>query len=482
MRYSLATVGLSTKTFLHFSGTYIFELLNTSGFNESNSDIIRKLLDDLIQFVTAATQSQGKGFSSNAVGLSLFSDLLTIVFVGKGSEFHERVRRCYKVHIGIEEQKPQKGYRKNDGWTAMTPSVKSNAKVVSFWCFNPGFGMTQVLNKNVRSVILTSGTLAPLKPLISELGIPVKVRLENPHIIKKSQVYVRIVGQGPDNEPLISNYENRNNPKYVASLGRTILNFCPVIPSGLLIFFPSYFIMNKCIDDWQASRLWGDISSRKPIFIEPRTKEEFLVVMNEYYAKINDPTGKGAIFMAVCRGKVSEGLDFADMNGRGVIITGLPFPPVKDPRVVLKRRYLEENRTRENEILTGNEWYGLEATRAVNQAIGRVIRHKDDYGAILLCDQRFNDRRQKDQLSKWLQGHLQQSHNPGFGTIMREISVFFKEAVRTLPKPVAKPLLYENSAPSKASEILSNINARYEFGGLPNFKVKIETQATRNAV
>lgn len=69
--------------------------------------------------------------------------------------------------------------------------------------------MQQLLGKNTRSVILTSGTLAPLKPLISELGIPINVRLENPHIVSKAQVCVQIVGQGPDKEPLISNYENR---------------------------------------------------------------------------------------------------------------------------------------------------------------------------------------------------------------------------------------------------------------------------------
>lgn len=69
--------------------------------------------------------------------------------------------------------------------------------------------MQQLLTRNVRSIILTSGTLAPLKPLISELGIPVSVRLENPHIVTGSQVCVRVVSHGPDKEPLLSNYENR---------------------------------------------------------------------------------------------------------------------------------------------------------------------------------------------------------------------------------------------------------------------------------
>jgi Rad3-related DNA helicase len=44
----------------------------------------------------------------------------------------------------------------------------------------------------------------------------------------------------------------------------------------------------------------------------------------------------GAIFFAVCRGKVSEGVDFADNNGRAVIVTGLPYPSVVDPKVAGK--------------------------------------------------------------------------------------------------------------------------------------------------
>lgn len=154
--------------------------------------------------------------------------------------------------------------------------------------------------------------------------------------------------------------------------------------------------------------------------------------------------------MAVCRGKVSEGLDFADINGRAVIITGLPFPPFKDPRIILKKKYLQENRTAANEVglsfmsrefiiiemllqmMSGDEWYFLEATRAVNQAIGRVIRHKDDYGAILLCDYRFNQTRQKNQLSSWIQGHLKGSQPSGFGPLIGELSRFFRNAERTV--------------------------------------------------
>lgn len=45
--------------------------------------------------------------------------------------------------------------------------------------------------------------------------------------------------------------------------------------------------------------------------------------------------------------QASEGLDFADKNGRGVIITGLPYPPRKDPRIMLKMQFLDEMKAKD---------------------------------------------------------------------------------------------------------------------------------------
>lgn len=48
--------------------------------------------------------------------------------------------------------------------------------------------MRDLLDRNVHCIILTSGTLSPLAATISEIGIPVKVQLQNAHVIKNSQV------------------------------------------------------------------------------------------------------------------------------------------------------------------------------------------------------------------------------------------------------------------------------------------------------
>lgn len=56
-----------------------------------------------------------------------------------------------------------------------------------------------------------------------------------------------------------------------------------------------------------------------------------------YRAKLRDPAARGAVFLAVCRGKVSEGLDFSDAAGRAVVITGLPFAMKADPKARSQR-------------------------------------------------------------------------------------------------------------------------------------------------
>uniref|UniRef100_A0A1B0D175 Regulator of telomere elongation helicase 1 homolog n=1 Tax=Phlebotomus papatasi TaxID=29031 RepID=A0A1B0D175_PHLPP len=426
---TIDVIQLDFKKGATFGGEYIYDFLSQASINFQNFKAILSLIDNILQYFAVIAVSKTSGTKGG--GLQKLADLLVIVFAHNTDEYREKVTKCYRVHVDTEEQNT---YGSRDGWKSTKPS-STLAKQFNFWCFSPAFGMDFL--RGVRNVIITSGTLAPMKPLISEMGIDMPIQLENPHIVSTEQVCVKVVSQGSDKEPLISNYNNRDNPKYITSLGRTILSFAPVIPGGVLIFFPSYGLMSKCQSAWQESGLWTQISNIKTIFVEARNKIDFQDTMTEYYARIRDPTSRGAIFMAVCRGKVSEGLDFADLNGRAVFIPGLPFPPLFDSRVVLKKQYLDENRRNNSEMISGNDWYCLEASRAVNQAIGRVIRHKNDYGAILLCDSRFRQPQQKNQLSKWVQGHLNSPGSNGitFGPLIGEVSRFFRNAEKKFGNP-----------------------------------------------
>jgi regulator of telomere elongation helicase 1 len=108
--------------------------------------------------------------------------------------------------------------------------------------------------------------------------------------------------------------------------------------------------------------------------------------------------------MGVCRGRISEGLDFSDSAARMVIIIGIPYPQMNDSRVILKKHYLDSKIDlqrqaegfQDSQYLSGRDWYSQQATRSVNQAIGRVIRHQQDYGTILLLDSRYQYKANKN--------------------------------------------------------------------------------------
>lgn len=156
--------------------------------------------------------------------------------------------------------------------------------------------------------------------------------------------------------------------------------------------------MELCQEFWKRNGIWLQMQAKRPIYCERKGKSS--EVMNAYYDSIDK--GKGAIFMAVLRGKVSEGVDFTDMYGRATIIVGVPFANARDVKIENKKAYMNAKQFLDRNALSGGEWYVLDAVRAVNQAIGRVIRHKNDYGAILLFDYRFNEKNIKRFISTWV--------------------------------------------------------------------------------
>jgi regulator of telomere elongation helicase 1 len=61
--------------------------------------------------------------------------------------------------------------------------------------------------------------------------------------------------------------------------------------------------------------------------------------------------------MAVCQGRISEGIDFSDAEGRCVVVIGIPFAPAKDPRVLCKRQVLDERCRAGLGTLSGQQWW-----------------------------------------------------------------------------------------------------------------------------
>ena len=129
--------------------------------------------------------------------------------------------------------------------------------------------------------------------------------------------------------------------------------------------------------------------------------------------------------MCVCRGKLSEGIDFIDDAARAIFVIGIPYPCVNDPRVVQKQEYLDLKVKEEpNMEVDGAKWYKLQASRTVNQAIGRVIRHIRDYGTVFLCDERYGS--SFVEISKWMRDRRRVYDRNNIGKLEGEVISFFK--------------------------------------------------------
>jgi DNA repair helicase Rad3 len=468
-----------------------------------------ELVLDLIKKLMEVFMEVRGGASKGAPHLEHFQQCVKRVF-GEASESRCLAKaESYRVHVSPPQVSASAGRGgRNDGTVGRT---------VSYWCFAPSEAMRELQELNVRSILVTSGTLSPLESYALELDLPFPNRLENPHIISPDQIHVRVIGKGVSQKTLNSSYERRQDAEYYIELGNTLATLSRVIPMGMLVFFPSYGVMETAIERWggpassrsandnkgvhnffakrprkssgsgsstdrysfpqqtldygsTGSTPWKRLLNNKAIIIEPRLSSDLPDAIAEFDKFLNLPKSKGVVLFGVCRGKISEGIDFAHDMCRAVIITGLPFAPSFDPKVKMKREFLDHNRSKRSAKtatnggfgqqkiasstgLSGHDWYQQQAHRAVNQAVGRVIRNKRDYGAVLLLDSRFELPGNQKGLSRWVRPHV--LPDEGFGRANQALVQFYKKA-----KELETRLMQENppEEPTRVARILEYEN------------------------
>uniref|UniRef100_A0A9J7Y8E4 DNA 5'-3' helicase n=1 Tax=Cyprinus carpio carpio TaxID=630221 RepID=A0A9J7Y8E4_CYPCA len=307
--------------------------------------------------------------------------------------------------------------------------TKTLVHTLSFWCLNPAVAFSD-LSGTVRSIVLTSGTLSPMGSFSSELGIRFSIQLEANHVISKSQVWVGTVGAGPQGRKLCATFQHAETFAFQDEVGALLLKVCHTVSRGVLCFLPSYKMLDKLRDRWMNTGLWDKLEERKTVITEPRGggKGDFDELLQTYYEAIrgtaaNSENRDGALLVAVCRGKVSEGLDFTDDNARAVVTIGIPFPNIKDLQVELKMKYNDKH-AKSRGLLPGGRWYEIQAYRALNQALGRCIRHRNDWGALILVDDRFrtNPNKYITGLSKWVRQLVR--HHDTFTGAMQSLESF----------------------------------------------------------
>ena len=256
------------------------------------------------------------------------------------------------------------------------------------------------------------------------------------HIIPKENLVALVVAKGSSGVDLDFTYAKRNSLTLIDALGASIIDVGGSIPDGLVVFFPSYAYLDQVIQRWQTKSkdrpksIWERLLAIKPIFRESKTTTSVDHVFFQYTQAIS--AGRGGLLLSVVGGKLSEGINFADALGRGVIVVGLPFPNIQSAQWKAKIEYVEKSTierggSREEGKTLAREFYENACMRAVNQSIGRVVRHKADYACILLLDGRYNSPRIQGKLPAWIrQGMGDGSARADFHETVARVKAFFE--------------------------------------------------------
>ena len=267
-------------------------------------------------------------------------------------------------------------------------------KIIETYCADASLAF-KLLEQDVRCVVLASGTLPQTEFITKELRSPFTQEVRCGHVV---DVRKAVFGK------IITNfgrclYANMYETDFIDRMGSLLLKSVESTTNGRLCFFPSYKCLHEYVDRWTVSGITQKIQKLGvTIFQEPRVSKAFGDVLHQY--RISSRKTKGALMLAVYRGKAAEGIDFKDHMARLIICIGVPYKSATENRTIFKKKFNSECSQ-----LSGDLWYKTDAVTAVNQAIGRCIRHQKDYGVLLLVDDRWR-KELFGMLPKWLQSTL----------------------------------------------------------------------------
>ncbi|XP_023612503.1 LOW QUALITY PROTEIN: putative ATP-dependent RNA helicase DDX11-like protein 8 [Myotis lucifugus] len=331
-----------------------------------------------------------------------------------------------------------------DGRVMLSRQGSLSQSSLKFLLLNPAVPFAQVV-KECRAVVIAGGTMQPVSDFREQLltcaGVEAErlVEFSCGHVIPPDHILPLVLCSGPSNQQLEFTYLKRELPQMMDETGRILCNLCNVVPGGVICFFPSYEYQRQVHAHWDKSGLLARLAVRKKIFQEPKRANQVEQVLTEYSRCIqcHGQAGgmvNGALLLSVVGGKMSEGINFSDDLGRCVVMVGLPYPNIKSPELQEKMAYLDHTLPRTpGQAPPGKALVENLCMKAVNQSIGRAIRHQKDFASIVLLDQRYARPPILAKLPAWIRDRVEvkATFGPAFAAL-RKVSPAFS-FLRTLP-------------------------------------------------
>lgn len=232
--------------------------------------------------------------------------------------------------------------------------------------------VTAPLFEAVHAAILMSATLTPFETIKTTLGITRETCEMSFGMTFPKDKRLTIAVSVP---PLFA--EDRDNPQTKDIITKVLTDIIEQSDGNVIIFFPSSF---------EATKYKNRLKCIVPIYLDEvgvsanPIREEFFML---------GESGKKAVLISYMRGTLTEGINYENGRGRTVVIVGVGYPASNDRNRAVQYAYDAE---------FGHGWdyaFQIPTIRKVRQALGRVVRSPDDYGARVLLDGRYTSKSAK---------------------------------------------------------------------------------------
>ena len=261
----------------------------------------------------------------------------------------------------------------DDNYVVYTAFDENGRFYMKLFCVNPAENLQKCLDKG-NSTVFFSATLLPLqyyRKMLSTRSENFGMYVESPFEQKKRCLMIC--------RDVSSKYTRRGYEEY-RKIAEYIARMSWQKKGNYMVFFPSYRLMEVVYQVYQDefSVSWVRCISQHASMTELE-REEFL-------EEFTEETEETLVGFCVMGGIFSEGIDLIGDRLIGAAVVGTGLPQVNCEREILKGYYDEKGEQ-------GFDYaYRYPGMNKVLQAAGRVIRTKEDTGAILLMDERFLNR------------------------------------------------------------------------------------------
>ena len=309
---------------------------------------------------------------------------------------------------------------------------------VKYFLLNPYRYFKDILESS-RNIIFLGGTMHPVEELEQILPLPREqiLNFRCGHIIPDTNLLSLTLGAPftpVDKHQQVLNldlrYHSRGKTTLLDNLGNILLTVCGTAPGGVVCFFSSYKYKHTVSNYLFHTKYteYGEKILQHKILFEEDQDQSGDSLLSAYSKQISLSSSPGGLLLCVMGGKLSEGINFSDDLCRCILVIGMPYPNPTDPQIIHTMRYLDQvGRDKRAEGLShtydGQMFYENSCMKSVNQTVGRAIRHRADYAALILVDNRYATSKVKDKLSPWVAKNIFHVHQ--LSMLSQQLTTFF---------------------------------------------------------